>query len=77
MSKLNWEKANRAETWAGRQKQKRESLLQKLQAASEQGAKRERERIIKLLEEECSGEFPKVIEMSLSSLIHLIKGEQK
>ena len=41
------------------------------------GAERERERIIKLLEEECYGDWPKVIEMSLSSLIALIKGEQK
>lgn len=35
------------------------------------------ERIIKLLEDECSSDWPKVIEMPLSNLIALIKGEQK
>ncbi|MFM5968487.1 MAG: hypothetical protein ACKOQ8_05580 [Micrococcales bacterium] len=34
---------------------------------------RERERIIKLLEDECAGDWPKVIEMSLENLIALIK----
>lgn len=37
----------------------------------------ERERIIKLLEEECAGDWPKVIEMHLDVLIALIKGENK
>jgi hypothetical protein len=40
------------------------------------GAKQERERIIELLEDECKGDWPKVIEMSLSNLIALINGEQ-
>ena len=35
------------------------------------------ERIIKLLEDECSSDWPKVIEMTLSNLIALIRGEQK
>ena len=35
----------------------------------------ERERIIKLLEDECSSDWPKVIEMPLSNLIALIQGE--
>ena len=43
----------------------------------ELGRKLERERIIKLLEDECSSDWPKVIEMPLSNLIALIKGEQK
>ena len=38
---------------------------------------RTEERIIKLLEDECSSDWPKVIEMPLSNLIALIKGEQK
>ncbi len=41
------------------------------------GVEYERERIIKLLEDECEGDWPKVIEMSLDTLIALIKGEQK
>ncbi len=41
------------------------------------GAYEEQERIIKLLENECEGDWPKVIEMSLDSLKALIKGEQK
>lgn len=40
------------------------------------GTRDERERIIELLEDECSNDWPKVIEMSLSNLIALIKGEQ-
>ena len=43
----------------------------------QEGAELERERIIKLLEDECSSDWPKVIEMPLSNLIALIKGEQK
>lgn len=39
--------------------------------------KRTEERIIKLLEDECAGDWPKVIEMSLENLIDLIKGENK
>ena len=34
------------------------------------------ERIIKLLEDECSSDWPKVIEMPLGNLIALIKGEK-
>lgn len=45
--------------------------------AYEQGVKTEQERIIQLLENECEGDWPKVIEMSLDSLKALIKGEQK
>jgi hypothetical protein len=37
----------------------------------------ERERIIKLLEDECEGDWPKVIEISLDVLIALIKGGNK
>lgn len=37
----------------------------------------ERERIIKLMEEEVGYDFPPIIEMSLDSFIALIKGEQK
>ncbi len=40
------------------------------------GKETEQERIIKLLEDECEGDWPKVIEMSLDSLKTLIKGEQ-
>jgi hypothetical protein len=43
----------------------------------EEGRKSEQERIIKLLEDECQGDWPKVIEMSLDNLKSLIKGEQK
>lgn len=42
----------------------------------ERGKIVERERIIKLLEEECAGDWPKVVEMSLANLIALIKGEK-
>ena len=35
----------------------------------------ERERIIKLLEDECSSDWPKVIEMPLGNLIALIREE--
>lgn len=41
------------------------------------GAEAERERIIKLMEEEVRYDFPPIIEMSLDSFIKLIKGEQK
>ena len=37
----------------------------------------ERERIIKIMEEEVRYDFPPIIEMSLDSFIALIKGEQK
>ena len=47
------------------------------QLAFEQGAKTERERIVKLMEEEVRYDFPPIIEMSLDSFIKLIKGEQK
>lgn len=47
------------------------------QLAFEQGAKTERERIIKLLEAEVQYDFPPIIEMSLDNLKALIKGEQK
>lgn len=42
-----------------------------------QGAHDERERIIKLMQEEVRYDFPPIIEMSLDSFIALIKGEQK
>lgn len=42
-----------------------------------EGAELERERIIKLMEEEVGYDFPPIIEMSLDSFIALIKGEQK
>ena len=45
--------------------------------AYKQGVERERERIIKLLEDEVRHDFPPIIEMSLDNLIALIKGEQK
>lgn len=41
------------------------------------GADQERERIIKLLEDEVRHDFPPIIEMSLDNLKALIKGEQK
>ena len=41
------------------------------------GIQNESNRIIKLLEDECAGDWPKVIEMSLENLIALIKGENK
>lgn len=44
-------------------------------AGMTRGRIEERERIIKLIEEECAGDWPKVIEMSLANLIALIKGE--
>ena len=44
---------------------------------TELGAELERERIIKLMEEEVRYDFPPIIEMSLDSFIALIKGEQK
>lgn len=43
----------------------------------QEGAELERERIIKLMEEEVRYDFPPIIEMSLDSFIALIKGEQK
>ena len=45
--------------------------------AYKQGVERERERIIKLLEDEVRHDFPPIIEMSLDNLKALIKGEQK
>ena len=45
--------------------------------AYKQGVERERERIIKLLEDEVRHDFPPIIEMSLDNLKALIKGEHK
>lgn len=44
---------------------------------AERYRQQERERIIKLLEEECAGDWPKVIEVSLEYLTALIKDETK
>lgn len=51
-------------------------LNEEIRLAVLRGRVDERERIIKLLENECEGDWPKVIEMSLSNLIELIKGEK-
>lgn len=42
----------------------------------QEGMAYERERIIELLEDECAGDWPKFVEMSLEHLIALIKGEK-
>jgi acyl-CoA reductase-like NAD-dependent aldehyde dehydrogenase len=68
MTKLNWEKANKAE----KPKEKRRiSNRTKVLAAYANGTERERERIIKLIQENMSGRD------SWLSVIQLIKGEGK
>jgi hypothetical protein len=54
-----------------------ESGVELRQDDIELGKRLEQERIIKLLEDECQGDWPKVIEMSLDNMKSLIKGEQK
>lgn len=57
--------------WLGKNTDDEEGLI------AYAAAEHERKRIIKLLEEECASDWPKVIEMSLENLIALIKGENK
>ena len=54
-----------------------EQLIQVRNDNYNAGVTTERERIIKLLEDECAGDWPKFIEMYLEDLIALIKGENK
>jgi hypothetical protein len=70
VSKLNWEKQNKAEL---PKLKRRESQRTKVLKAYENGAKRERERIIKLLEEVLQFDS----EDEKRNLFALIKGEQK
>jgi hypothetical protein len=65
MSKLDWEKQNKAEL---PKLKRRESQRTKVLKAYENGAKRERQRIIKLLEEDADNNY---------YALQLIKGEQK
>jgi transcriptional regulator of NAD metabolism len=56
------------------------ATIKELHAAIEIGEHRERERILKILEDECDDGYPtgiKHLETSLPNLIELIKGEQK
>ena len=68
MSKLNWEKQNKAEL---PKLKRRESQRTKVLKAYENGAKLERERIIKLLDESY------LFEKGKAHLIALIKGENQ
>ena len=78
MSKLNWEKQNKAEL---PKLKRRESQRTKVLKAYENGAKRERERIIKLLEnyidtQPINNEEAHAIR-AFNHIIEFIKGEQK
>jgi hypothetical protein len=79
MSKLNWESAKRKELKSSNSRAKF-TLQQKLDKALEQGAKRERERIIKLFESksECKPESGHDWNGDCyCEVIALIKGENK
>jgi len=77
MSKLNWEKQNKAEL---PKLKRRESQRTKVLKAYENGAKRERERIINLLEKSALNAYhsdPVTMNDGILACIALIKGEQK
>jgi hypothetical protein len=86
MTRLNWEKQNRSEI---AKEKRRESQRTKILKAYQNGAKRERERVIKLLEplakhdELCYDEgkitcyFDDCHASDYQYAIELIKGEQK
>ena len=77
MSKLNWEKQNKAEL---PKLKRRESQITKVLRAYENGAKLERERIIKLLKNPYwhNIQSPDIhIECHMCKTIELIKGENK
>jgi hypothetical protein len=73
MTRLNWEKQNRSEI---AKEKRRESQRTKILKAYQNGAKRERERIIKSLESELAL-YPDDLKTGFSFAIRTIKGEQK